>query len=69
MLTKSSICHPMIDYNNTICTKNIVCIKTVLSIKIINNNNNINIIDKDNISHTCTCESGKKYKNCCGKNS
>ena len=33
MLTKSSICHPMIDYNNTICTKNMICIKTVLSIK------------------------------------
>ncbi|MBR4618187.1 MAG: SEC-C domain-containing protein [Bacilli bacterium] len=29
--------------------------------------NNINIINSVNILPACTCGSGKKYKQCCGK--
>ena len=39
------------------------CPKSVeITINIINTNNT------DNIKVFCTCGSGKKYKNCCGKN-
>lgn len=33
-----------------------------------NNDNTINTDNKDNIGKSSSCGSGKKYKQCCGKN-
>ena len=33
-----------------------------------NTNNTISINNTDNMGTSTTCGSGKKYKNCCGKN-
>ena len=52
---------------NTIYTKNTNNIDVPLVYKRWNINNTNNIINTHNTGYPCTCGSGKKYKNCCGK--
>mgnify|MGYP003526928541 CR=1 FL=1 len=52
---------------NTIYTKNTNNIDVPLVYKRWNINNTNNIINTDNTGYSCSCGSGKKYKNCCGK--
>ena len=55
----------MIDKISTINTNNTNISKTGTWV---NTSNTDNIYSSINISKTRTCGSGKKYKNCCGKN-
>ena len=51
--------------NNTI---NTICSFLYKSFKLRNTNNIDNIVYTNNTKFSTTCGSGKKYKNCCGKN-
>ena len=53
---------------NIICTINILNINVHCLVIPTNTNNMINTINTNNIWDAITCGSGKKYKNCCGKN-
>ena len=53
---------------NIICTINILNINVHCLVIPTNTNSMINTINTNNIWDARTCGSGKKYKNCCGKN-
>lgn len=68
MWTMSTICPR---WRNTYSTGNIINtnnIDVTQSDKQGNTNNTISINNTDNMGVSTTCGSGKKYKNCCGKN-
>ena len=67
-MSMTSIWQRNIKIINIICMINIINIKVHCLVLLIKIENIENIINTHNIWIPTTCGSGKKYKNCCGKN-
>lgn len=68
MLTVSTFCQREIDILYKINIKNIKYTILVLFTKERNIDNIIYVINMKYLTTNCPCGSGKKYKNCCGRN-
>ena len=59
---------PQYKKDNQDNTINTICTFSYKFFKLRNTNNIDNIVYTNNTKFSTTCGSGKKYKNCCGKN-